>query len=457
MSSIEGNVTPARVAACRKVLWRLTPVLFLSYVFCSMDRFNIAFAQLQLREMLHFSDAAYGLGASLFFVTYVLFEIPSNLLLKRWGARRLFSAIMLGWGACSTSMLFIHTPQQFYAGRLLLGMLEAGFYPGVIYYLSTWLPQDNRSKAFAIFASGIVVAGVIVGPLSGWILTTLNGYGGLAGWQWIFLLEGLPSCVMASICFFMLSDSPEKASWLSKEEVRVLQEARDFDRANTSVKLGGNTAASLLREPKIYLFGLVFFCATSGIYALNFWVPTIIKSYGVDDALQIGLYSVVPWGAAAIATILIARHSDRTGERRWHFAATAFAGAAGLALSTIPHLSLFAALLFLSVGTIGVSATLPVFWSMPSAFIAAPLVAGGLAFINSLGVTSGIVSPFAMGLLKQATGSLTSGLYFLAAVLCCGGLILLAIVPKHALRRGGASAAAGVRLDATAQRVLEEI
>ncbi|PLZ00153.1 MFS transporter [Burkholderia sp. WAC0059] len=422
----------ARESACSKILWRLTPVLFLSYVFCSMDRFNIAFAQLQLREALHFSDAAYGLGASLFFVTYVICEIPANLVLRRWGARRTFCSIMLGWGVCSAAMLFVRTPGQFYAGRLLLGALEAGYYPGVIYFLSTWLPLDRRSKAIAIFASGIVVAGVVVGPLSGWILSALDGHGGLAGWQWIFLLEGLPSCVMGLACFVFLCDRPGEAKWLTREELGALEAAHAQDRAVTRMKLGGETAGSLLREPKVYLFGLVFFCATSGIYALNFWVPTIIRSYGVDNVLRIGLYSVVPWGSAAIATVLIARHSDRTGERRWHFAATAFAGAAGLALSTIPHLPLVAALLLLSVGAVGVSATLPVFWTLPGAFIAPSLVAGGLAFVNSIGVTSGIVSPYVLGLLKQATGSLTPGLYFLAVVLCGGGLVLLAIVPAPA-------------------------
>jgi len=422
----------ARESACRKILWRLTPVLFLSYVFCSMDRFNIAFAQLQLRDRLHFSDAAYGLGASLFFVTYVLCEIPANLALRRFGARRMFCSIMLGWGACSAAMLFVRTPGEFYAGRLVLGALEAGYYPGVIYFLSTWLPLGWRSKAIAIFASGIVVAGVVVGPLSGWILTALDHYDGLAGWQWIFLLEGLPSCVMGIACFVLLRDGPERAHWLSGDETAALAAAHAQDRAATRVRLGGDTAGSLLREPKVYLFGLVFFCATSGIYALNFWVPTIIRSYGVDDTLRIGLYSVVPWGLAAIATVLIARHSDRAGERRWHFAATALAGAAGLALSTIPHLPLVAALLLLSVGAIGVSATLPVFWTMPSAFLAPSLVAGGLAFINSLGVTSGIVSPYVLGLLKQATGSLTLGLDFLAIVLCAGALVLLAIVPSPA-------------------------
>jgi MFS family permease len=419
----------AEEAVCNKVVRRLTPVLFLSYLFCSMDRFNISFAQLQLHESLKFSDTTYGLGASLFFVTYVLFEIPASILLKRLGARRVFCTIMAGWGLCSSAMLFVRTPGEFYAARLLLGALEAGFYPGVIYFLSSWLPQSHRSKAIAIFASGIVIAGVIVGPLSGWILTAFDGAHGLAGWQWLFLLEGMPSVVMAVVCAIRLSDRVDTAHWLSSTEIATLGGCLQSDRARSSMTLGGQTAGSLLREPKVYLFGLVFFCATCGIYALNFWVPSIIKSYGVVNPLHIGLYSVIPWGSAAIATILIARHSDRTGERRLHFAVTAILGALGLALSATPGMQMGVSMFFLSIGAIGVSATLPVFWSMPSAAIAPSLVAGGLAFINSLGVTSGIVAPYTMGLMKQMTGSLTSGLYLLAVVLCAGGLILLKIVP----------------------------
>ncbi|MFM0047333.1 MFS transporter [Paraburkholderia sediminicola] len=421
----------AERVVCDKVVRRLTPVLFLSYLFCSMDRFNISFAQLQMHDVLKFSDAIYGLGASLFFVTYVLFEIPASILLKRFGARRVFFIIMVGWGMCSSAMLFVRTPSEFYAARLLLGALEAGFYPGVIYFLSSWLPQTHRSKAIAIFASGIVIAGVIVGPLSGWIMTTFDGAHGLAGWQWLFLLEGVPSIVMAIVCAIRLSDSVETATWLTRDEINTLANCLRVDREKSGLRLGGNTVGSLLREPKVYLFGLVFFCATCGIYALNFWVPSIIKSFGVKDPLHIGFYSVIPWGSAAVATILIARHSDRTGERRLHFALTAFAGACGLALSAVPGLPSLLSLAFLSLGAIGVSATLPVFWSMPSAAIAPSLVAGGLAFINSLGVTSGIVAPYAIGVMKQATGSLNSGLYLLAAVLWAGGLILLKIVPAN--------------------------
>ena len=433
MTSLSGSfqLSDAQEAVCRKVVARLTPVLLLSYLFCSMDRFNISFAQLQLHESLKFSDSIYGLGASLFFVTYVLFEVPASMLLKRYGARRLFCTIMAGWGLCSSAMLFVRTPHEFYAARLLLGVLEAGFYPGVIYYLSSWLPQAHRSKAIAIFASGIVIAGVVVGPLSGWIMTAFDGAHGLAGWQWLFLLEGMPSVVMAFACAARLSDSPQTAAWLSRDETATLETCLAADRASSSMRLGGDSVGSLLREPKVYLFALVFFCATSGIYALNFWVPSIIKGFGMKDPLHIGLYSVIPWGSAALATILIARHSDRTGERRWHFAGTAFAGACGLALSAIPGTPMWLALGFLSVGAIGVSATLPVFWSMPSAAIAPSLVAGGLAFINSMGASSGIVAPYAIGLMKEATGSLTSGLYLLAAVLCMGGLVLLAIVPRR--------------------------
>jgi MFS family permease len=395
-----------------------------------MDRFNISFAQLQLHEKLKFSDSIYGLGASLFFVTYVLFEVPASILLRRFGARRVFCSIMAGWGLCSAAMLFVRTPHEFYAARLLLGVLEAGFYPGVIYYLSSWLPQAHRSKAIAIFASGIVIAGVVVGPLSGWIMTAFDGAHGLAGWQWLFLLEGMPSIVMALVCAARLADRPHTATWLTRTEADTLDACLAADRETAGLRLGGHSIGSLLREPRVYLFALVFFCATSGIYALNFWVPSIIKGFGMTDPLHIGLYSVIPWGSAAIATILIARHSDRTGERRWHFAATAFAGACGLALSAVPGMPVPLSLAFLSVGAIGVSATLPVFWSMPSAAIAPALVAGGLAFINSLGATSGIVAPYVIGLMKETTGSLTSGLYLLAAVLCAGGLLLLAIVPR---------------------------
>jgi MFS family permease len=432
MTSRSGVLTldETQDAVCRKVVRRLTPVLFLSYLFCSMDRFNISFAQLQLHESLKFSDATYGLGASLFFVTYVLFEVPASILLRRFGARRVFCTIMAGWGLCSSAMLFVRTPHEFYAARLLLGVLEAGFYPGVIYYLSSWLPQAHRSKAIAIFASGIVIAGVVVGPLSGWIMTAFDGAHGLAGWQWLFLLEGLPSIVMAVICAVRLADRPDAATWLTADEAATLEACLVAERELVGMRLGGKTMGSLLREPRVYLFALVFFCATSGIYALNFWVPSIIKGFGQKDPLHIGLYSMIPWGSAAIATVLIARHSDRTGERRWHFAATAVAGACGLALSALPGMPTLWSLAFLSVGAIGVSATLPVFWSMPSAAIAPSLVAGGLAFINSLGATSGIVAPYTIGLMKEATGSLTSGLYLLAAVLCFGGLLLLAIVPR---------------------------
>lgn len=236
MLTHQGDLATARESACKKAFWRVVPVLFLSYVFCSMDRYNIAFAQLQLREARHMSDSVYGLGASLFFVTYVLFAVPVNLLLKRWGARRLFFLIMLGWGLCSTSMLFIRTPAEFYLGRLALGAFEAGFYPGVIYYLATWFPQDRRSKAFAVFTSGVTVAGVIVGPLSGWIMTKFDSAAGLAGWQWVFLLEGVPSCVMSLACLVLLRRGPADAPWLSEEERHALCNTLERERSKNTLR-----------------------------------------------------------------------------------------------------------------------------------------------------------------------------------------------------------------------------
>ncbi|MFM0211253.1 MFS transporter [Paraburkholderia sediminicola] len=435
MLTHQGDVATARESACKKAFWRVVPVLFLSYVFCSMDRYNIAFAQLQLREARHMSDSVYGLGASLFFVTYVLFAVPANLLLKRWGARRLFFLIVLGWGLCSTSMLFIRTPAEFYLGRLALGAFEAGFYPGVIYYLATWFPQDRRSKAFAVFTSGVTVAGVIVGPLSGWIMTKFDSAAGLAGWQWVFLLEGVPSCVMSLVCLVLLRRGPADASWLSEQERHALCDTLERERSEAHVTQGGRAIVSLLRDSRIYLFALVYFCAVSGIYALGFWVPAIIRSYGVVTPLAIGLYSVIPWGLAAIGTILISRHSDRVQERRWHFSVVIFAGAAALALSTIPHLNFPTAMLLLSIGAISVTSSSPLFWAMPTALLSPQSAAGGVALINCLAVTSGIVMPFAVGLLKEMTGSFSPGLWLLAGTLCSGALILLAIVPGPESKR----------------------
>ncbi|HDR9472091.1 MFS transporter [Burkholderia multivorans] len=412
-------------AACAKAFWRIVPVLFVSYVLCSMDRYNVAFAQMQLRMERHITDAIYGLGATLYFATYVACAVPANMLLHRWGAKRMFFLIMLGWGACSASMFMLRTPYEFYAGRLLLGAFEAGFYPGVIYYLGTWFPQTHRSHAFAVFTSGVTVAGVVVGPLSGWIMTRFHMVGGLAGWQWLFLLEGLPSCLMAVICFFVLKQGPSEASWLSLHERQALEEALAQDRLTAPRQIMPAGRFGMLRSRQVYLFALVYFCSISGVYALGFWVPAMIRSFGATTPLEIGLYSVIPWGLAAIGTVMISRRSDRMKERRWHAAGALLVGAAALGLSTLPHLGFSIALSLLSIGAVGVIGAIPVFWAIPTSMMPPQLAASAVGLINCLGVSSGMIAPLLIGLLKERTGSLSPGLWCLVAMLVSGAALLL--------------------------------
>lgn len=433
---MSGNSTPSATtceAACTKAFWRIVPVLFVSYVLCSMDRYNVAFAQIQLREARHITDSIYGLGATLYFTTYVAFAVPANMLLRRWGAKRVFFLIMLGWGVSSTCMLLIRTPYEFLAGRLLLGAFEAGFYPGVIYYLGTWFPQTHRSHAFAVFTSGVTVAGVVVGPLSGWIMTRFHMAAGLAGWQWLFLLEGLPSCLMAFICFLVLRQGPSEATWLSPQERRSLEEALAQDRLAASRQIVPTGRFGMLRSKQAYLFALVYFCSISGVYALGFWVPAIIRAYGATTPLEIGLYSVIPWGLAAIGTVMISRRSDRMNERRWHCAGALLVGAAALGLSTLPHLGFSVAMSLLSVGAVGVIGAIPVFWTIPASAMPAEFAASAVGFINCLGVSSGMIAPLLIGLLKERTGSLSPGLWCLVAMLVSGAVLLL-VVTRSARR-----------------------
>lgn len=445
-------------AACTKAFWRIVPVLFVSYVLCSMDRYNVAFAQLQLREARHITDSIYGFGATLYFATYVLFAVPANMLLRRWGARRVFFLIMLGWGVCSTSMLLIRTPSEFFAGRLLLGAFEAGFYPGVIYYLGTWFPQTHRSNAFAVFTSGVTVAGVVVGPLSGWIMTRFDGIGGMAGWQWIFLLEGVPSCLMAIVCFLVLRRGPAEAGWLSRQERGALEEAFARERQAAAQTIVSSGRFALLRSKQVYLFALVYFFSISGVYALGFWVPAIIRAYGATTPLEIGLYSVIPWSLAAVGTIMISRRSDRMKERRWHCAGALLVGAAALGVSTLPHLSFAVGMSLLSVAAVGVIGAIPVFWTIPASVMPPDSAASGVGFINCLGVSSGMIAPLLIGLLKERTGSLSPGLWCLVAMIVCGAILLLAVTRSA---RGASRAVAPVtsnllRVPSTPSHTAEE-
>ncbi len=416
-------------ALYRKIWLRLIPFLFLCYVVSFLDRINIGFAQLQMKQDLGFSDAMYGLGAAVFYVGYVLCEVPSNMLLARYGARRTFTRIMLLWGLASVGMMAVSSPTQFYTLRFLLGVFEAGFFPGIVLYLTYWFPARRRAAVMAIFFAGVAVAGVLGGLVSGWIMRDMAGVLGIQGWKWMFAIEGAPAIVLGAIAAFVLVDEPRQASWLTDSEKEFLTRARTEDHGVKAHSL--QALRQVLRNPRVYLFAFIYFSLTCGSLALSFWMPLMIRDFGITDVVAISLYSVVPNAVGAVGLIVIARHSDRSGERHRHFLLCTAGGALALAALTLHLHSLAAMLAILSAAAVLIFAALPVFWSLPPSYLPAGGAAAGIAFISSVGITSGIVSPWVIGQIKVQTGSLDNALYLLAALLLASGLSMWLGVPRQ--------------------------
>ncbi len=407
----------------RKVAWRLLPVLFLCYVVAYLDRVNVGFAKLQMLADLHFGDTAYGLGAGIFFLGYFLFEIPSNLILHRLGARVWIARIMMSWGVLSSLTMFITSEASFYGLRFALGVAEAGFFPGIVLYLTQWFPSERRARIIALFMTAVAISGVVGGPLSGVIMTNMAGVRGWSGWQWLFLLEGIPSVVMGAVVYLYLDDSIEAATWLTSQEKGLLHERLRAEDARKVSRSVGET----LRSGRVLSFAAVYFTFTMGLYGVGFWLPQIIKNLGVHDVLNVGLLSAIPYGAGAVAMVLVARRSDRTGERRRHVALSALVGGMGLAMAGASGHNTVAGMMALSVGTAGVLSTLPLFWTMPTAMLAGASAAAGIAMINSIGNLSGFLAPYMVGAITDATGSQTYGLYVLAATLMVGAALTMAL------------------------------
>jgi D-galactonate transporter len=416
-------------ALYRKVTLRIVPFLFLCYVISFLDRINIGFAQLQMKHDLGFSDAMYGLGAAVFYIGYVLCEVPSNLLLARFGARRTFTRIMLLWGVASVCMMFVSQASHFYLLRFMLGVFEAGFFPGIVLYLTYWYPARRRAVILSIFFAGVAVAGVLGGLISGWIMRDMAGVMGLYGWQWMFAIEGAPAVVLGLLAAFWLVDGPQHAAWLTPQEKAYLIEQRDAEHRPANSH-SSRALIDALRNPRVYLFAFIYFSLTCASLTLNFWMPLMIRDFGVHDVLWISLYTVIPNAIGAVGLILIARHSDRHGERRKHFAACTIGGGIALSLLTL-HLSSFAAMLgILSIAAVLIFAALPIFWTVPSGYLSGKAAAAGIALISSIGITSGIVSPWVIGLIKTHTGSMDNALYLLTALLFMSGIALLRGVPE---------------------------
>ncbi|HEU0203029.1 MAG TPA: MFS transporter [Burkholderiaceae bacterium] len=423
-------------AAFRKVTWRLIPFLFLCYVLAFLDRINIGFAQLQMKQDLAFSDVIYGLGAGIFFIGYLLFEVPSNLMLQKVGARKTILRIMVGWGLVSAATMFVTTPTQFYIARFLLGVFEAGFFPGIILYLTYWYPSSRRGRIIALFMTATAVAGLVGGPLSGWIMKDMAGVNGWAGWQWMFLLEGLPSVLLGVVAYFFLTDKPSDAKWLTASEKQILNHELGADQKKAPATQ--HSLRGVFRDPKVYLLAAVYFTILVGGYALSFWVPTMIRALGVDNVLHIGLYAAIPYLVAVIAMVWWGRHSDATLERRWHCVVAMLVCGAALVLSTLVAGNFWLSIVLLCFAAAGAAAVTPVFWTIPSAYLTPAAAAAGIALVSSLGSIAGFVSPFVIGSIKAATGSLTYAMYFVAAMLVLGAVLILKGVPAKSLQEKAA-------------------
>ena len=415
-------------ATYRKVTWRLVPFLLLCYVVAYLDRVNVGFAKLQMLNDLKFSETIYGLGAGIFFIGYFLFEVPSNVILHRVGARMWIARIMISWGIISAAMMFVTTPTMFYVMRFLLGLAEAGFFPGIILYLTYWYPAQRRGRTTTFFMTAVALSGVIGGPLSGWALKSFAGVYGLAGWQWMFLIEGIPSIIIGIVVLLYLDDRISHAKWLTGDEKALLARnvaAEDADKEDPPIR-------TVMASPRVWLMSLIYFTFVMGLYGVSFWLPTLIKQTGVADPFSVGLLTAIPYGAAVVAMILVARSSDRTRERRWHIAIPAVAGAVGLVLSAVWHTDTTLAMAALTLGTMGIMVTLPLFWSLPTAFLAGTGAAAGIALINSLGNLAGFLSPYAVGWLKDVTKSTDSGMYMLAASMVLGAILTLSVPARMA-------------------------
>jgi D-galactonate transporter len=414
-----------------KVMRRLIPFLILCYFVAYLDRVNVSFAKLHMNQALGFSEAAFGLGAGLFFIAYFLFEVPSNIFLARVGARVWIARIMISWGIVSAAFAFIpaivgatglSSDTVFYTLRLLLGACEAGFFPGIIFYLTLWFPALYRARVISFFMLAIPISSIVGAPISG-LLLNLKGLG-LDGWQWLFILEALPSVLVGVGVLFYLTDFPHQARWLRQDEIDWLEGVQAAEKRNKE-KIEHLSLFQALTDIRILLCALVYFCLNAASYGVAFFLPTIIKAFGVSDT-QTGLLAALPFVFGAVGMVLFGRHSDHTMERKAHVAAALLMSAIGIGLSGLVS-SPVIVMALLCFAQIGVSAVPAMFWPLPASFLTGASAAAGIAAINSLGNLSGFAGPFAMGYLKDLTGTFTTGLLLLAGCAVIGAAVVLSL------------------------------
>ncbi len=420
----------------RKVSWHIIPFLFLCYVFAYVDRVNVGFAKLQMQQDLGISDAVYGTAAGIFFIGYFFFEIPCNIALQKIGARYWLGPIIIVWGLVSASTMFVKSEFGFYAVRFLLGVVESGFFPGVILYLTFWYTKRYRAKMVALFMTAIPLSGVIGGPISGGLLNKMSAVAGLRGWQWLFLLEGIPSLLAGFATLYFLPDGPLKAKWLSPAERNfIAAQLEEEEREKRASSHSRHSLGGAFRSGKVWALCFIYFGFVMGNYGLSFFLPQVLKDTITKDPFKIGLLTMIPWAAAAIAMVAVGHHSDKTGERCWHVAIAGFIGAVAFSISAIPGVSGVAGLAALTVATAGIAAAYTTFWALPSLFVTGTAASAGIAWINSVGNLGGYFSPWLVGEIRDATHSMTLALLMLSSA--CVGSVILTIVFFRRQREAG--------------------
>lgn len=435
MTTHIGDADPLSSAAedqlYKKVLWRIVPILFFCHTISFLDRVNIGFAKLQMLGDLKINDPAFALGASMFFVGYIAFEIPSNLVLHKMGARLWIARIMMSWGVISVGTMFvaqlahlfgIRNETMFYIMRFLLGCCEAGFYPGMLLYINYWFPSTRQTKVTSGLLLALPLSLVFGSPLSGWLMQQSQGFLGYDGWQWMLAIEGAPAILLAFWVYFGLSDKISHASWLTPSEKLILENNVVAERLGKSYHFG-----AALRDYRVWIVAGIIFTYATGFYGLSFWLPSIIRAAGVKSTFHIGVLSAIPFVAAATSMLFNTWHSSKTGERRWHAAIPAFVGGTGLILSAAFAGNLPLAIFFLSLAAAGILGLTPVVWTYPGSLLSGTAAAAGIAMINSIGSLSGIAGSMVTNVMKQLTGNINNGTYTLGCVLLCTGILVLSL------------------------------
>lgn len=438
MAVVDGFSVPETSAekanVYRKIAFRIMPLLMACYVAAYLDRINIGFAKLHMLNDLGFSESVYGLGAGLFFIGYLIFEVPSNLYMMRVGAKKTISRIMILWGIISACFAFAQTPMQFYVLRFLLGAAEAGFYPGVILYLTYWFPSTRRAKMVALFVGAVPLSGMLGAPLSGAIIEWTHGAHSLTGWQWMFVIEAVPSLILGLVCLKYLADRPGDASWLTADEKAAVEADLAAERELTKNDRATVSLAATLQDRRVWKMIAICFCSAVCSYGVSFWLPTLVQQLNVGDIMHVGFYTAIPFSAAFVVMYLIGRSSDRMRERRWHLVGPFTCVCIGLLGSVWFHGSMGWALLSLTIAAIGAYSTTSMLFTIPGLFLSGVGMAAGVAMINCFGGLGGFVSPYVVGVVKDLTGSTNNGVIFIACVAIIGALLTLTL-PKRLVNR----------------------